>query len=61
MIYFLNKTTQTWHVVIQAGPRIDAGPRIHNRRTGHFSRGGGLEITCPQKMTVTSKEHKVIT
>jgi len=25
---FLNKITQTWHVMIEAGPRIDAGPRI---------------------------------
>jgi len=25
---YLNNITQTWHVMIQAGPRIDAGPRI---------------------------------
>jgi len=25
---FLNKITQTWHVMIQAGTRIDAGSRI---------------------------------
>ena len=26
--WFLNKITQRWHVVIEAGPWIDAGPRI---------------------------------
>jgi len=26
--WFLNKMTQSWHVVIEAGPRINAGPRI---------------------------------
>jgi len=25
---FLNKITQTWHVIIEAWPRINAGPRI---------------------------------